>query len=80
MALTRFFIETDGIIIEGEGVVTVTGTPDPDPGPTICAFLAAADPQTVEQAALQRDEAGGKSLAALIIEVLADIAAGKPAS
>lgn len=78
VALTRFYIEADGVIIEGEGVVTVTGAPDPNPGPTIAAFLSALDPAVVEQTALDRQEWGSGSLAKAIIEVLAEIAVGKP--
>lgn len=77
MALSRFFIEVDGVTITGEGVVTVTGAPDSDPGPAIAAFIAALDPATIEQAALAKQGWGSGSLTAAILDVLAAIARGE---
>lgn len=78
VALTRFYLEVDGMRVEGEGVVTVTGAPDADPAALVGAFLASLDPAVIEQVAMNRQGWGDKNLAAEIIDVLRDVAAGKP--
>lgn len=74
--LTRLFVEVDGMTIEAEGVVTaITGAPTADLGAQIAAWLDTIDPAEIEQAALNRQGWGSRSLTSDLLAVLRERAA-----
>ncbi len=77
MALTRFTFEADGVLIEGEGVVTITGAPPADPSTVIVEFLNQLDAPAIEAEALTRMGWGDECQTAKVIEVLRMLATGK---
>ncbi len=77
MALTRFSFEADGVLIEGEGVVTITGAPPADPGAVIVEFLDQVDAPAIEAEALNRMGWGDECQTGKVIEVLRMLATGE---
>lgn len=75
MALARFVLEADGVVVEGEGVVTVTGAPTVDLPAQIRAWLDTIDPDDLQQAALARQGMGSRSITPDLLAVLHERAA-----
>lgn len=76
VALSRFTFECDGVLIEGEGVVTVTGGPPPDARQAVLDFLDAVDPAHLEKMALERMGWGDQTLGAEMLRLLRGMADG----
>lgn len=69
----------DPTVVEGFAQVVVGVAPDPDPGPAAATFLAAIDPQALEQAALNHPNLGGgpHALTEAMLQVLIGWAEGR---